>query len=276
MSGCCWFALFFLIVGLVRAAWDKLIFLLAQGKSSGSSSSSTFSADERQKAHKLLFLTHLMPLLAMMAKGDGHVTEDEIEDIESIFRTLRLTPEEREYATQLFKQNKDNLSANFETYARRFALYLKGVEIRRLALLYLIRVSIADGSLNPTERDMLYKATQAFGFDRDMLYVLYFELTGQAFPRGQRTYSYSYTQDHSDQYRQWTPPRNESSRTVDLAMLGLTEGASASDIKKAYRKKAMELHPDRLRAQGLPESMIQEATERFAKINAAYDRLTKR
>jgi DnaJ like chaperone protein len=60
-----------------------------------------------------------------------------------------------------------------------------------------------------------------------------------------------------------------------LALLGLSSNASQETIKKAYRQKVKELHPDRLQAQGLPEAMLQEATNRMAAINAAYDRLTK-
>ena len=49
--------------------------------------------------------------------------------------------------------------------------------------------------------------------------------------------------------------------------LGVTRGASEADIKKAYRKLAKELHPDRNRDNP-------EASERFTKVTQAYDILT--
>ena len=58
-------------------------------------------------------------------------------------------------------------------------------------------------------------------------------------------------------------------------MLGLGPGASDDDIRRAYRRKVKELHPDRLQAQGLPEAMLKQATARMAAINAAYSRLIK-
>jgi DnaJ-class molecular chaperone len=51
------------------------------------------------------------------------------------------------------------------------------------------------------------------------------------------------------------------------ARLGLSKGASAAEIKKAYRKLAKELHPDRNKDN--PAS-----AERFSEITAAYDLLS--
>ena len=49
--------------------------------------------------------------------------------------------------------------------------------------------------------------------------------------------------------------------------LGIERGASDADIKKAYRKLAKELHPDRNKDN-------KAATERFSKVTAAYDLLS--
>jgi curved DNA-binding protein CbpA len=49
--------------------------------------------------------------------------------------------------------------------------------------------------------------------------------------------------------------------------LGVARGASEADIKKAYRKLAKELHPDR-------NTNNPKAAERFAQVTSAYDLLT--
>jgi len=51
------------------------------------------------------------------------------------------------------------------------------------------------------------------------------------------------------------------------AELGVARGASEAEIKKAYRKLAKELHPDKNKDNP-------KATERFAKVTQAYDILT--
>ncbi|MBY0519197.1 MAG: DnaJ domain-containing protein, partial [Sphingomonas sp.] len=50
-------------------------------------------------------------------------------------------------------------------------------------------------------------------------------------------------------------------------ILGVARGASEADIKKAYRKLAKELHPDRNKDNP-------KATERFSRVTNAYDLLS--
>ena len=54
-------------------------------------------------------------------------------------------------------------------------------------------------------------------------------------------------------------------------VLGLNKGASADEIKKAYRKLISENHPDKLIGQGMPEDMVKLATERTQEIQTAYE-----
>jgi len=51
------------------------------------------------------------------------------------------------------------------------------------------------------------------------------------------------------------------------ATLGVARGASEADIKKAYRKLAKELHPDRNKDNP-------KAAEKFSQVTAAYDLLS--
>lgn len=56
--------------------------------------------------------------------------------------------------------------------------------------------------------------------------------------------------------------------------LGLAHDATLKQIKVAYRKTALKLHPDRLARQGATEAETQKATTEFAKVASAYSLLT--
>ena len=54
------------------------------------------------------------------------------------------------------------------------------------------------------------------------------------------------------------------------SILGCSRDASDEEVSAAYREKARRLHPDALRAQGLPDEIVAEANDRMARVNAAW------
>jgi DnaJ like chaperone protein len=54
-------------------------------------------------------------------------------------------------------------------------------------------------------------------------------------------------------------------------LLGVSEGVSDAELKKAYRRQMNQHHPDKLVAKGLPEEMIEIATQKTQDIKAAYE-----
>jgi len=62
---------------------------------------------------------------------------------------------------------------------------------------------------------------------------------------------------------------------TDLAdayrVLGVDPDAGEKEIKTAYRRLMNQHHPDKLKARGMPESMIPVAEEKTREIRAAYD-----
>ena len=68
------------------------------------------------------------------------------------------------------------------------------------------------------------------------------------------------------------------SDSFQVAFSGVTADqvrAYAEELKSAYRKMAKRYHPDLLRANGVPEEMIAEATARMVQVNAAWDDIRK-
>ncbi|MCR5839744.1 MAG: DnaJ domain-containing protein [Kiritimatiellae bacterium] len=70
--------------------------------------------------------------------------------------------------------------------------------------------------------------------------------------------------------RQRTNPLADAYRT-----LGVKPSASDDEVKRAYREKAKSCHPDVLRSQGASDRKVAEATEKMAKVNAAWTAISK-
>jgi len=59
------------------------------------------------------------------------------------------------------------------------------------------------------------------------------------------------------------------------SVLGLPEGASIEEIKKAYHELCRANHPDRIRGAGLGQDIVEFANQNMVRINAAYAQLSK-
>lgn len=57
--------------------------------------------------------------------------------------------------------------------------------------------------------------------------------------------------------------------------LGLREGATIEEIKKAYHELCTANHPDRIKGAGLGQDFVEFATQNMVRINSAYAQLTK-
>ncbi len=102
----------------------------------------------------------------------------------------------------------------------------------------LAKVAIADGVVHPHEKRMLLSAVRIFRIDRKE----YDRFVG-------------YYQNNIDKY---------------CAVLACSRYDSNAEIKKKYRKLAVDFHPDKIIAKGLPEEFVKFANDKFRKIQEAY------
>ena len=54
-------------------------------------------------------------------------------------------------------------------------------------------------------------------------------------------------------------------------ILGVAKNASLEELRRAWMALAKEHHPDQLIAKGMPAEFVQNATDRLARINRAYE-----
>lgn len=210
--------------------------------------------------NEVLFLTALGAMFAKLAKADGRVDASEIAAGEAAFVRLGLTDEKRAFVIRAFRAAKTDAHSIFD-YAASFASVTQAVALRELVYDLLWEIACADGVLAVEERDILEVITTPLRIRRTLFAEQYQRRIGA------RRSSETNRGWHRQESRQ-APPRPAASDPYDV--LGCARTASNDALRRAYRAQAKKLHPDILRAQGLPEELVSKANEQMARVNAAW------
>ncbi|MDG1233002.1 MAG: TerB family tellurite resistance protein [Pseudomonadales bacterium] len=200
--------------------------------------------NQDEERHGIYFVT-TFSMLGKLSKADGQVSPEEIEVVERVMTdSLRLPLQARQFAIKIFNTAKDSRET-FEDYARQFyGAFHDHPEVLVSLVDLLLRISHADGVLHPAEDRLIEQAVDIFGIGPEYQQV---------------KARYSNTNDLDKCY----------------ATLGAKHGESLKDIKKKYRRLAMEYHPDRVQSNGVTPELALLAEERFKEIQHAFDVVEK-
>ena len=209
-----------------------------------------FSSNDRRQ---VAFYASTFSVLGYISKIDGYVSPHEIKFAEFVMERMSLNEEQREFAIKLFREGKKD---NFELMPvlQQFAKECGNRRsVKRMFLEIQISGAMADGKLDDIEIDVLRTIADVLGLSREFPSIL------ESITRGSAG----------------TSPGETVSIVEDYKLLGLSEGATSEEVKRAYRRKMSQYHPDKLVAKGLPEEMMDIATEKTKQFRAAYDRIQK-
>ncbi len=198
------------------------------------------SGEPEDATKSVAFTIATIALGAKMAKADGVVTRDEVDAFKGVFR---VPPEDVKDVSRVFDQARKD-SRGFEPYARQIAgMFADNPAVLEELLYCLTLIARADGVMHPEEVKYLRSVADIFGLD-DHAFERITEVSGDL--------------DTSDPYK----------------ILGVSRDMTNDEIKSAYRSLVRENHPDKLIADGLPEELIDMATEKLAAINDAFDKVS--
>jgi len=201
----------------------------------------------RMQSTAMAFQAAFFGCLAKMARADGQVTQHEINAVEQIMARLGYKGPMREAAIGIFRQAKDDAHTAADYLNQLASIIQFNPQLAMTFLMALHAVAQADGLIHPNEREILLQAERAF---RLRLGTIDAMLGG-------------------------APQTRASAVDAAYQVLECTPAMSDEDIKKIWRKKCMEYHPDKLSSKGLPAEFMQYAHEQLAKVNDAYDTIKK-
>lgn len=190
---------------------------------------------------RVSFSIAIIALSAKMAKADGIVTEDEVLAFQEIFS---VPPDEIDNVARLYNLAKQDV-AGFDSYGRQVRSLFPGddpadSEILHDVLDALFHIAKADGVIHENELLFLEDTSVLFGFDALEFNRMKLRHVG-----------------------------DENCNPYDI--LHAQEDWSYEQLKKQYRKRVSESHPDRLIARGVPPEFVLIANDRLAAINRAWE-----
>ena len=250
------------VLGLFRGGISGAIIGLVLGHFLDRFLASIGSVGNTQKA----FFEGLFSSLGHLSKADGQVTDREIRMVESLMARMQIQGDERQRAIRHFNLGKEpgfDLEGALRPFVQLSALRH---DLRHMFMEILIEAGFSSGKITPEEHAVLLRIARELKIP-GQLFTAMLNARGRPGQAGQQGY-----QGYQGN-RQRASNNNVVPLTQAFATLGLTDKATDSEIKRAYRKLVSQYHPDKLVSRGLPEEMMQMAKARVRDINTAYDQV---
>jgi DnaJ like chaperone protein len=204
-----------------------------------------------------VFFRTTFELMGHVAKSDGRVSEAEIEAARRLMQELNLGPHETAMAIAFFRAGK-SANYHFEIGVERLrAACGMRHDLLRAFIELQLRAALAGNGLSPPARSILTRMAERLG------------MSGLEFARMEAALR------SRGQFRSGFSGTNKTAKPMAeyYAELEVEATVTDSEVTKAYRRQMSRHHPDKLVANGLPESMAQVAKEKTQRIQEAYEEI---
>jgi DnaJ like chaperone protein len=209
------------------------------------------------------FFKSTFEVMGHVAKSDGHVSEAEIAAARQVMNELRLNGAQIHAAIGHFTRGKSP-DFDLEGAVRDLAeVCAHRPDLLRVFLEVQVRAALEGVDMQGPARTAIQKVAELLDVSRlelaHMEAVLrlrreQFRANGRAGSAGGQP-----------------PPPKGMQLAAAYQILEVDPKASDDEVAKAYRRQLSKHHPDKLKANGLPESMLEHAKQRTQQIIEAYE-----
>ncbi|MDP3704872.1 MAG: co-chaperone DjlA [Legionellaceae bacterium] len=239
---------------------------------------------EQDQAVRHVFFESMFTILGHIAKTDGRISEEAIQQAKQIMNQMELNAAQKIVAQKYFNAGKNTsfnlysmlgdlqkaigskptlirlfIEAQYQ-FIRQTGITKKKLDIMN-NLLACMRLAPLQQQQHFSEEFSWYSTTQnAYQQQRSS--------------SNQQRSSSNQHHSSSNQRQQYHQPHYNHENVDDAyTVLGIKSTASQPEVKRAYRRRISLNHPDKLIAKGLPESAIKLANEKTQRIRKAYEQI---
>jgi DnaJ like chaperone protein len=241
---------------------------------SGQLSGAMFGAGPDPRLVNELFFPTTFRVMGHIAKADGRVTEQEIASARAIMHTLHLQPPQIQAAIGYFTEGKQPGFDLDSALSRLRASIARYPDLAQFFVEIQLQASLAGDGLSEVPRARLQRVALLLGLSatdfarlENLLRFRARASAGGAAPGYGGAGAGSATGAAAGSY-DWIAQA--------YSLLEATPQMSDEEVVKAYRRQMSRHHPDKLKANGLPPSMLERAKERTQQIQTAYEVIRER
>jgi DnaJ like chaperone protein len=215
------------------------------------------------------FFTATFEVMGHVAKADGRVSEAEIAAARKVMQELRLDGQQIHVAIGHYSRGKNPDFNLDETMEKLSAACAHQPHLLRVFLEIQVRAALEGVDMQGAARNVIFKVSELLDISR--LELAHMEavlrLRREQFRNGQRAGAGDGAGGAGGQ----AAPRGGMQLNAAYQILEVDSKVANAEVSKAYRRQLSKHHPDKLKANGLPESMLEHAKQRTQQIIEAYE-----